>query len=127
MSISVSRVVPADPAAVWDLLVDTTRWVEWGPSVTGVDVPGGRIRARSTGRVRSPIGVWVPFRVTDFEEGRTWSWTVGGVRATTHSVEPVSDGCRVSFGVPALVAPYALVCREALRRIDRLARAATGS
>ena len=127
MSISVSRFVPAEPAVAWDLLVDTTRWADWGPSVTRVDVPDVRLREHSTGRVRSPVGVWIPFRVTDFDEGRMWSWSVGGVRATTHSVERVPGGCRVSFGVPALVAPYALVCREALRRIDHLARAATAS
>jgi len=125
MTISVSRLMAVDPSVVWDLLVDTSRWSEWGPSVTEVDVPDVRLRARSTGRVRSPLGLWVPFTVTEFEEGRTWAWTVAGVPATTHSVEPAPGGCRVAFGVPTPAAPYALVCRAALRRIERLAQAET--
>jgi hypothetical protein len=56
---------------------------------------------------------------------KTWAWTVAGVPATTHTVEPAPGGCRVAFGVPTPAAPYALVCRAALRRIERLAQAAT--
>lgn len=124
MSISVSRVMPVDPSVAWDLLVDTSRWVEWGPSITAVDPSDERIRARSTGRVRTAFGIWVPFTVTDFDEGRRWAWTVAGVPATTHTVEPTPGGCTVSFGVPTLAAPYVLVCRAALRRIERLAQTA---
>ncbi len=124
MTISVSRVIPVDPSVVWDLLVDTSRWSEWGPSVTRVDLPTVKLRAGSTGRVRSPLGFWLPFTITGFEDGRAWSWTVAGIPATTHTVEPTPDGCRVTFGVPMLAAPYALVCRAALRRIERLAQAA---
>ena len=125
MTISVSRVMPVAPSVVWDLLVDTSRWSEWGPSVTKVDVPDVRLRAHSTGRVRTLVGLWLPFTVTDFEDGRTWAWTVAGVPATTHTVKPIPGGCRVTFGVPTPAAPYALVCRAALRRIERFAQAAT--
>lgn len=117
--------IPVEPAVVWDLFVDTTRWVEWGPSVTAVDVPEDRLRAGSRGRVRGPGGLWVPFEVTEFSEGHRWAWKVAGVPTTTHSVEAAPGGCSAAFGVPAIAAPYALVCRAALRRIDALARAAT--
>lgn len=123
-TISVSRTMSVDPDVAWDLLVDTSRWPEWGPSVSVVDTTGGRLRSDSTGRVRTALGVWVPFEVTAFDEGRSWAWTVAGVPATTHTVERTGDGCRVTFGVPALVAPYALVCRVALQRIERLAQRA---
>jgi hypothetical protein len=125
MTVSVSRLMPVEPAIAWDLLVDSSRWADWGPSITDVDVPGVRLRAGTTGRIRSPLGLWVPFTVTDFEEGRSWAWTVAGIRATTHTVEPAPGGCRVTFGIPTVAAPYAVVCRVAARRIDRLARAAT--
>jgi uncharacterized protein YndB with AHSA1/START domain len=125
MTISVSRLIPVEPSVVWDLLVDSSRWADWGPSVTEVDVPDVRLRARSTGRVRTLVGLWLPFAVTEFEDGRYWAWTVAGVPATTHTVEPTPGGCRVTFGVPTPAAPYALVCRAALRRIERLAQAAT--
>ncbi|MBM3663891.1 MAG: SRPBCC family protein [Actinobacteria bacterium] len=124
--VKVDRFIPAAPEVVWDLLVDTTRWPAWGPSITAaeLDHDGSRIRAGSTGRVRTAVGVWVPFRVTEFDDGRRWSWVVAGIPATSHSVDPAPGGCRVGFGVPLLAAPYALVCRAALERIDRLAQEA---
>lgn len=115
--------MPVEPGVAWELLVDPAHWPDWGPSVTAVDVADGRLRAGSTGRVRTAVGVWVPFRVTEFDDGRAWSWSVAGVPATTHTVEPLPGGCRVSFGVPAVAAPYALVCRAALQRIEALALA----
>jgi uncharacterized protein YndB with AHSA1/START domain len=127
VTVSVSRVMPVDPAVAWDLLVDPARWPEWGPSVRAVDLPEGRLRAGSTGRVRTAVGFWVPFEVTGFDEGRSWAWKVAGVPATTHTVEAVADGCRVSFGVPTVAAPYALVCRAALARIEDLAVTAQGA
>ena len=63
--------------------------------------------------------------MTEFDDGRSWAWTVAGVPATTHTVEPAPGGCRVSFGIPTLAAPYALVCLAALRRIELLAQTAT--
>lgn len=126
MTVTASRVVPVDPGIVWDLLVDTTRWSEWGPSVRAVDLPERHIRAGSKGRVRTAVGLWVPFEVTEFVDGCSWAWKVVGVPATTHFVDPLDRGCRVTFGLPTAAAPYALVCRAALGRIDRLARAASG-
>lgn len=123
-SISVSRSIPTAPEVVWELFVDTSRWPQWGPSVTAVDLPEVRLRAGSSGRVRTPAGVWVPFEVTGFDEGHRWSWKVAGIPATTHSVEAAPGGCTASFGIPAIAAPYALVCRVALARIGRLATAA---
>jgi carbon monoxide dehydrogenase subunit G len=35
-SIKVSRIIQAAPEKVWDMLTDTTRWTEWGPTVRAV-------------------------------------------------------------------------------------------
>ena len=150
MNVRVGRDIAAEPSVVWNLLVDTDRWSQWGPSVAAVELTGveqagaeltgagltgaGRddadpdgepeerwIRSGSTGRVRTVLGMWIPFVVTDFEPGRSWGWRVAGVPATTHRVVPRERGCRVEFGVPIVAAPYALVCRAALRRIEHLA------
>lgn len=103
--------------AVWDVLVDTDRWPEWGPSVRAVDVPVRRIERGTTGRVRIPGGVWVPFEVTACEPYR-WSWDVARIPATGHTVEPLgADRCRVAFDMSLLAGGYAPVCREALSRI----------
>jgi hypothetical protein len=124
--LEVARTVAAPAAAVWAVLIDTGCWGEWGPSVSGAQIDGGgdRIGPGSTGRVRTTVGVSLPFRVTAWEPGRSWSWSVGGVPATTHRVEPDGpDACRLVFGVPWWAPPYLAVCALALGRIERLALA----
>ena len=122
-----SRVVDASPNAVWDLLTDTARWPEWGPSVAAVDCSARYIEAGTTGRVRvAGAGVWVPFEVDSYVDGedeKRWTWTVARVPATGHRVDSVGvDGqCRVAFEVPLLAAGYVPVCRRALARIARIA------
>ncbi len=118
----VARVVSAPPAAAWDLLTDLATWPRWGPTVTAVETTDGarRLAPGARGRVRTPFGLWVPFVVTEMEPGHRWVWRVAGVPATGHRVEPHADGCRVVFEVPALAAPYVVVCRVALARIAGL-------
>jgi len=132
--ITVAARLRVAPGAAWDALVDTATWPEWGPSVTAVDCDRRRVRSGTRGRVRLPGGVWVPFRVTDFEAGRRWRWRVARVPATGHRVEPVAPGrgdtrradagtapeassgpeCRVVFELSPLAAGYTVVCRRAL-------------
>ena len=128
VALEVGRDLAAPAAVAWDLLVDTTRWPEWGPTVTGAEITAGgdgsRIGPGATGTVRTPGGLSLPFRVTELDPGRRWAWAVGGVPATAHRVEALgSDTCRVTFEVPVWAAPYLAVCAVALRRIERLAGA----
>jgi uncharacterized protein YndB with AHSA1/START domain len=122
----VTREIAAPAERAWDLLVDVRRWPDWGPTVSGARVGASeygrhRISAGATGSVCAAVGPWIPFRVTAYDAGRSWSWQVAGVPATSHRVEHLGDGrCRVGFGVPLLVAPYLAVCAIALRRLDRL-------
>lgn len=131
----VTREIAAPAAQAWELLVDVRRWPEWGPSVAEARLDpsapshggddgrpragGHHITAGSTGRVRPVVGPWIRFQVTAFDEGRSWSWRVAGVPATTHRVEAQDrDRCRVGFQVPVWATPYVMVCTLALRRID---------
>jgi uncharacterized protein YndB with AHSA1/START domain len=116
-----SRSFEAPPAVVWDLLVTVAQWPKWGPSVRSVGLDTDRITLGSRGVVRTVIGIRLPFEITCFEPGRSWSWTVRGVEATDHLVEATDAGTRVSFGVPWVAAPYLGVCAVALRRLERLA------
>jgi uncharacterized protein YndB with AHSA1/START domain len=116
----VDRVVAAEPGAAWELLTRTRHWPSWGPSVTAVDPGDATIVAGMTGRVRTPVGLWVPFRITRVDPPHRWEWRVLGLPATTHRVEPVPAGCRVAFGVPLVAIPYLAVCRVALSRIATL-------
>lgn len=119
-TIEVDRAIDAPADVVWDLLVDTRRWPEWGPSIGAVECSDRRIRRGSTGRIRIVGGLRVPFEVTECEDHR-WTWRVAGIPATGHRVEPLDDGCRAVFEVPVLAVGYAPVCRLALSRLADLA------
>lgn len=131
----VARRVDASPEAAWELFTDTTRWDEWGPSVTGVECEDRFIETGTAGHVRTIGGLRVPFRVETCRD-RRWTWRVAGIPATGHRVKSVGDGnrngnenrnkdgneddCRIGFEIPLWAAPYVPVCRRALRRMDRL-------
>lgn len=116
-----ARQIEAAPADAWGLLADTSEWPAWGPSIREVDSEDRVVRRGTRGRVRTLLGLWLPFEITRVAEGRAWSWRVLGIRATGHRVEALGPHrCRVVFEVPWLAAPYALVCRRALRRIAEL-------
>ncbi|WP_273837722.1 SRPBCC family protein [Halococcus sp. PRR34] len=117
----VSREIDAAPAVVWNLLTDTHRWPEWGPSLVGVACEDRFIQAGTRGHIRSIGGLELPFQVTECTD-RRWTWRVAGVPATGHRVELLEENCRVAFEVPPLAAPYTLVCWRALANIDRLAQ-----
>ncbi len=124
----VTRIVDAPAAHVWRVLIDTTTWAQWGPSISEVDHDGRFLGPGSEGRLRSVVGPWLPFEITRFEEGRFWTWSVSGIPATGHRVESMgARRCRVGIDVPLVAAPYVLVCGVALQRIDRLARAKAGT
>jgi hypothetical protein len=111
--------VPA--ALAWRLLIDTHAWLQWGPSVRAVEAPQRFICAGMRGRVQTTPGLWLPFEITDWEEGRAWAWRVAGIPATGHRVTPVTESsCRVAFTIPRWATLYVPVCRIALRRIASL-------
>jgi len=116
METSVEILAPA--SAAWKLLTDTTSLPEWGPSVSRVESAEQSIGPGSPGRIQTIIGVWLPFRVTEFVAGQSWDWEVAGILATGHRVESLGpDRCRVVFEVPLLATPYLAVCRLAAQRI----------
>ncbi len=120
--LEVHRVIEAPAGVVWDLLTDTSRWAEWGPSIRAVDCPDRFIRKGTRGRVETLPGAWVPFVITEFRPGYFWSWKVFGLSATGHRVDPLPPGrCSLVFAVPPVAAPYLTVCRIAMVRIERLA------
>jgi uncharacterized protein YndB with AHSA1/START domain len=115
-TLEVDRRFDASAETVWDVLIDTERWPEWGPSVRSVECPDRRIRAGSRGRVETVGGLDLPFEITACEEYR-WTWRVARIPATGHRVEPLDRGCRCVFEIPLVAAGYAPVCRIALSRI----------
>ncbi|MEF8774901.1 MAG: SRPBCC family protein [Haloarculaceae archaeon] len=115
-----SHKIDAPAGDVWRVFVEPARWPTWGPSITAVDCEHERIRAGTTGRVRTVGGLWLPFKIATCQDDR-WTWQIGPVTATGHRVTPLGpDRCRVAFEVPILAGPYVLVTVIALRRIERL-------
>lgn len=107
---------------VWEILTDTLLWPEWGPSVSAVDSPERWIRSGLSGRVKTALGFWVPFEITDFKAPVFWHWRIAGIPATGHRLRKLdSDHCSLIFEIPYGAFPYAAVCRRAARRIARLA------
>ncbi len=113
---------PADE--VWNVLIDTEAWPAWGPSVTAVRAPNRYLRGGDRGHIRTVLGAWLPFEVSEFDRGHYWRWRVAGIPATGHRVEELTEAqCRLVFEVPVLAAPYAAVCALATRRIERVTSA----
>jgi hypothetical protein len=113
--------IRASAAAAWELLIDTRRWPEWGPSVARVDCADRCIGPGTIGRVQTAIGLWLPFQITEFTAGQYWHWRVAGIPATGHRVLSIGpDLCRVLFEVPVLAAPYYVICKLAARRIKNI-------
>ena len=118
--LDVAATFTAPAVDAWRLLTDTRTWPQWGPTVTAVDTEPTVIGPGSTGRLRTPGGLWLPFTITTFDPGSRWSWRVAGIPATGHRVEATDRGCRIVFEVPRFSAPYTVVCRVALRRMGHL-------
>jgi len=120
--LEVSADIASSAAVAWRLLTDTHAWPQWGPSVRAVDATARFITAGMTGRVQTTPGLWLPFEITDWQQGRAWAWRVAGVPATGHRVAPLTtSSCRVAFTIPRWAPFYVPVCRLALRRLDALA------
>ena len=116
------REVDAPVAALWALLVDVEQWPCWGPSVRAAAIDGGQLALGATGTVTTIVGVNLPFEITEYDPCVGWAWKVAGMPATDHRLTPLGeDRCRIGFGVPWPVAPYLIVCRTALKRLERLA------
>jgi hypothetical protein len=119
--LKIAIAIKAPCSAAWDLLIDTQRWPEWGPSVARVDCADRYIAPGSVGRVQTAFGPWLSFQITEFIAGQYWHWKVAGIPATGHRVLSIGPSlCRVVFEVPVLAAPYLIVCRLAAQRINNI-------
>ncbi len=119
--ISVGKSYQALPLVVWDLVTDTAKWPQWGPTVKKVHCPERFIRKGTQGRVLTALGIWLPFAITEYKHASFWSWKVASVRATGHRIQADrTGGCYLWFEVPIIAAPYTVVCHMALGRINNL-------
>jgi hypothetical protein len=119
--IHIGRFYDSPVPIVWDLITDTLQWPQWGPTVREVESEDRFIRKGTRGRVKTAVGIWLPFVIVEYIHMRFWSWKVGSVKATGHSIRSAKNGgSHLWFEVPIIAAPYILVCRMALDRIEKL-------
>jgi uncharacterized protein YndB with AHSA1/START domain len=118
---TVSRRIQTPADAVWQLLVDLDDWPRWGPTVQRAELDGGVLTFGTKGRVWTPVGLPLPFEITEFVPGRSWAWQVAGVPATRHGVDPEDDGCRAWMSAPLWAPAYLPVLAIALQRIEAMA------
>ncbi len=121
---TVDRKIDASADAVWRILVDLDAWPRWGPTVAGAQLDGSGFELGATGWLWTPVGVALPFIISDLDPGRSWGWRVAGVPATQHGVEPADRGCRAWMSAPVWAPAYLPVLAIALQRIERIAGSA---
>jgi len=118
----VSKKIDAPLERVWEILTDTRQWPAWGPSVLHVDSPQRYICFGLQGRLKTAVGIWVSFEITNCEASVFWDWKVAGFAATGHRLNKLNENsCELIFELPFTAFPYALICRQAANRIARLA------
>lgn len=121
------RDIRAPAEEVWSLITEFGLWPEWGPTVKTVRSTQEAVAPAVEGIVVTPLGLALPFVITEFQPGVSWSWRVAGVTATGHRVIPTGEEtCRLEFSVPWPFALYAVVLYVGLSRVKRLAEAQTG-
>jgi uncharacterized protein YndB with AHSA1/START domain len=124
-SLAVSGAAPPD--LVWERYVDPARWPDWSPQIRAVDYPGPRLAAGTSGVVRGPCALAVPFEILSVDpQRRRWTWRVRppvvGELILDHAVTPAADGTRTTLdvqGPAAVVLAYLPVARLALGRLVR--------
>ncbi|NND01479.1 MAG: hypothetical protein HKN91_01705 [Acidimicrobiia bacterium] len=123
--------IAAPTEIVWDLIARFEHWPDWGTTISKVtvdhDIVASEVVAPGVvGRVRTIVGIWLPFEITEVEPGRAWTWRVAGQRATGHSVMPLgASRSRLEFTVGWVLLPYLLPMWLAVRRIRALVEAKT--
>lgn len=112
--------ITAPPDRIWPYLAEFAWWPQWGMSINAVDSDADRIAPGVTGRVRTRLGFWLPFTIDDVVTEVCWTWSVAGLRATDHHLDPAADSTRVRFTAPWIVAPYAVLMGMSLRKLKSL-------
>lgn len=141
-SVSVTRVIPAPPQAIFDLLADPARHPEIDGSGTVRRARGNPSRLSPGARFGMDMRIGVPYRITnkvvDFEEGRRIAWRHWGRHTWRYELEPTDAGTEVTetFDWSTSLAPWFIeragyparhlpAMQSTLERLDHLATQAT--
>jgi hypothetical protein len=78
-----SITIDAPIEVVWSIFTDVERWPTWASSFTSVELIDGPMRLGAKARIRQPKLPTVVWEVTQWEPGRSWTWTATGPGART--------------------------------------------
>lgn len=121
----VERDVAAQPADVWRLVSDLAQWAQLLPTMDAVDRldEPGTVGVGSRFAVRQPGLPSAVYRVTEWHEGRgfTWEARFPGVRTiAAHAITPAGDGSHLALSIEWQGAFAGLVRRLYGKRAERL-------
>jgi len=78
-----SITIDAPIEVVWSVFTDVERWPTWASSFTSVELIDGPMRLGAKARIRQPGLPTVVWEVTQWEPGRSWTWTATSTGART--------------------------------------------
>src|SRR5215475_5463916 len=103
MKIEVSVEVFRPAERVWSVLVDVERWPQWTSSITKVErLDQAAFGPGSCVRIRQPKLKTMVWRVTEFRQGRLFTWearSVGVSAVARHTIQPRDHGCTVTLTI----------------------------
>ena len=77
--------IDAPIAVVWAVFTDVEKWPTWTQSVTSVELIDGPMRLGAKARIRQPQLPTVVWTVTEWNPGKSWTWTAIGPGARTQA------------------------------------------
>src|SRR5262249_42610315 len=103
MKIEVSAEISRPSDLVWSVLVDVERWPEWTASITTLErLDRAAFGPGSCVRIRQPKLKTMVWRVTEFQQGRLFTWkaqSVGVAVIARHTIQPNEYGCTVTHTI----------------------------
>jgi uncharacterized membrane protein len=103
MQFEVSIDIDRPPEVVWPVMADVERWHEWTASIRSIKrLDAGAFGVGSRARVHQPKLQAMVWRVTEFEQGRSFAWETRGPGICVvgrHAVQTNARGSRVTLGI----------------------------
>jgi carbon monoxide dehydrogenase subunit G len=95
--------IEAPPDRIWATLSDVEHWSEWTPTVTSIrSLDPGPLAVGTRAIVRQTKLLPALWQVTEIEEGRSFTWIMGGpgiLVTARHSIEGAANGSRATLSL----------------------------
>src|SRR5436305_15085948 len=113
--------IQAPPDRVWAAVRDIEHWSEWTPTILSIRLlDRGPIAVGTRAIVRQPKLLPARWQVTEFEEGRGFTWITRGpgiLVTARHSIKGAANGSRVTLSLD-FSGPLGPLCARLTRGLD---------